>query len=51
MCGKLLKDWFQTYLIQSPVLSLIVGEEHVLYTMPVLVDWTPLNTIVLDGDL
>ena len=26
MCGKLLKDWFQT--------SLIVGEEPVLYTMP-----------------
>ena len=41
MCGKLLKDWFQTSLILSPVLTLIVGEEPVLYTMPVLVDWAP----------
>ena len=38
MCGKLLKDWFQTSLILSPVLSLIIGAEPVLYTMPVLVD-------------
>ena len=38
---KFLKDWFQTSLIKSPVLSLIVGEEPVLYTMPVLVDWAP----------
>ena len=41
ICGKLLKDLFQTSLIPSPVLSLIVGEEPVLYTMLVLVDWAP----------
>ena len=41
MCGNLYKDWFQTFRILSPVLSLIVGEEPVLYTMPVLVDWAP----------
>ena len=41
MCGKLLKDWLQTSLILSPVLSLIVGDVPVLYTMPVLVDWAP----------
>ena len=41
MCGTLLKDWFQTSLILSPVLSLIVGDEPVLYTMPVLVDRLP----------
>ena len=45
------KDWFQTSLILSPVLSLIVGEEPVLYTMSVSVDWAPWNTIALDGDL
>ena len=30
MCGKLLRDWFQTSLILSLALSLIVGEEFAL---------------------
>ena len=40
MCGKLLRD-FQTSLILSLALSLIVGEELALYIMLVLVDWAP----------
>ena len=34
-----LKDWFQTSLILSLALSLIIGEQLALYVM--LVDWTP----------
>ena len=41
MCGKLLRDWFQKSLIISLALSLIVGEELVLYIMLVLVEWAP----------
>ena len=41
MCGKLLRDWFQTSLILSLALSLIVGEELALYVILVLVNWTP----------
>ena len=51
MCGELLRDWFQTSLILSLALSLIIGEELALYIMLVLVDWAPLSTIALDGDL
>ena len=36
MCGKLLRDWFQTALILPLALSLIVGEELVLYIMLLL---------------
>ena len=38
---KIVEDWFQTSLILSLALSLIVGEELVLYIMHVLVDWAP----------
>ena len=38
ICGKLLRDWFQTSQMLTLALSLIVGEEIVLYTMLVLVD-------------
>ena len=31
MCGRLLRDWFQTSRILSLALSLIVGEERALY--------------------
>ena len=41
MCGKSLRDWSQTSLILSLALSLIVGEELVLYVILVLVDWAP----------
>ena len=41
MCGKLSRDWSQTYLIASFALSLIVGEELVLYVILVLVNWAP----------
>ena len=41
MCGKLLRVWFQTSLIVSLALSLIIGEEHALYVILVLVDWAP----------
>ena len=41
MCGKLLRDWFQTSLVLSLALSLIVEEELVLYIMLVLADWAP----------
>ena len=41
MHGNFLKDWFQTSLILSHVISLIVGEEPVLYTMLMLVVWAP----------
>ena len=37
MVEKLLRDWFQTSLIRSRALSLIVGEELVLYNMLMLV--------------
>ena len=41
MCGKLLRDWFQTSLILSLALSLIVEEELSLYVILVLIDWAP----------
>ena len=41
MCGKLSRDWFQTSLIPSLALSLIVGEELAWYVIVVLVDWAP----------
>ena len=39
MCRNFLRDWFQRSLILSHALSLIVGENLVLYIMMVLVDW------------
>ena len=41
MRGKLSWDWFQTSLILSLTLSLIVGEELALYVILVLVNWAP----------
>ena len=41
MCGKLSRDWFQTSLILSLALLLIVGEELAVYVILVLVDWAP----------
>ena len=41
MCGKSSMDWYQTSLIISLALSLIVGEELALYAILVLVDWAP----------
>ena len=41
MCGKQSRDWSQPSLILLLALSLIVGEELVLYVILVLVNWAP----------
>ena len=45
MCGNNQGDWSQTSLILSLALSLIIGEELVLYVILVRVDWAPGSTI------